>query len=96
MVSQLVWSSSALGLLGDVRDFGDVDYVYYVVLEVRTHAPYKTHELVSLRHLIHGLNECAEYPGSILIPVRQQTRTIAPHRDRDGCQRFANRPLGPD
>ncbi len=39
MVSQLVWSSSALGLLVDVRDFGDVVYVYYAVLEVRTHAP---------------------------------------------------------
>ena len=24
---------------GDVRDFGDIVYVYYVVLKVRTHAP---------------------------------------------------------
>lgn len=67
-------------LLGgeDVRDFedvGDVGYDYYVVLEVCTHVPQLPHKPVAVWHLIHGLNECAEYPGSILIPVRQQTGT---------------------
>lgn len=62
-------------MYGDVRDIRDVVYVYYVVLEALTHCLKPVHELVSLGHPLHGLNECAKDPGSILLPVCQRTGT---------------------
>ena len=58
-------------LSGDVGDFGDVVYAYYVVLEVGTHLPEQADELVTLRNLFDGPRQCAMCPVSILLPVCQ-------------------------